>query len=140
MPKSSFFSPRRLALLAMLAWLAGRGIIGKHPNAIMFVAHAQLALRAAHATACNAAQLRLLDLEVAGEHRADGGNGNLDPSSDVGSATYDLYGLFCANVYRGYVHMVAIGVIDAGEHMTHNNAIKHIARALHAFNARTSKV
>ena len=120
--------------------LAGWGIVGKYPNAIMFVAHAQLALRAAHATACNAAQLRLLDLEVAGEHRADGGNGNLDSSSDVGSATYDLYGLFCANVYRGYVHMVAIGVIDAGEHMTHNNAVKHIARALHAFNARTGKV
>ena len=66
--------------------------------------------------------------------------GTLIPAAMFGGATYDLYGLFCANVYRGYMHMVAIGVIDAGEHMTHNNAVKHIARALHAFNARTGKV
>lgn len=36
--------------------------------------------------------------------------------------------------------MVAIGVIDAGEHVPNDNAVKHIARALHAFNARTGKV
>ena len=58
-------------------------IVGEHPNALMVVAHAQLALGAAHAAACHAAQLRLLDFKVAGKHRADGGNGNLDARSDV---------------------------------------------------------
>ena len=36
--------------------------------------------------------------------------------------------------------MIAIGMIDAGEHMSNDNAVEHIAGALHAFNSRTGKV
>ena len=38
------------------------------------------------------------------------------------------------------MHMIAIGMIDAGEHMSNDNAVEHIAGALHAFNSRTGKV
>ncbi len=120
--------------------LAGGGIFGEHPNALVVVAHAQLALGAAHAAAGNAAQLRLLDLEVAGQHRADGGNGHLDAGGDVGRAAHDLHGLFSAHVHRGHMHMIGIGMVDAGKHMANHHAVEGIAQAVHAFNARAGKV
>ena len=120
--------------------LASRGIVGKHPNAIVFVAHAQLALRAAHATARNATKLRLLNLEVAREHRADGGYGNLDARSNVGSTAHDLHRFFGTHIYCSYMHMIAVGMVDTGKHMADDNAVEYIARTFHALNASTGEV
>ena len=68
-------------------------VLGQDPDARMIAAHPQLALRAAHAAAGNAAQLRLLDLEVARQHRAHGGHRHLDARRDVRRAAHDLHGV-----------------------------------------------
>ena len=52
---------------------AHRRVLGQDHDALVVRAQAQLAGRAVHAAGLDAAQLALLDLEVAGQHRADHG-------------------------------------------------------------------
>ena len=113
-----------------------RRVFGQHHDARVVAANAQLACRADHAVALDAAKLGFLDLDVAGQHRANRGDGDLLTSRDVGGAADDLRGLLAvAKVDGRDVHMVAIGVRLAGEHVSDLDALQvgaHLADALDA--------
>lgn len=85
-------------------------------------------------------RLGFLDLEIARQHRAHACHGNFDAFGDIGSAAHDLNRVGFAHVYRDYVHVVGIGVLNAGQHVAHYNAGKGIARAFNAFDARARQV
>ena len=106
----------------------------------MIAAHPQLALRAAHAAAGNAAQLRFLDLEVARQHRAHGGHRHLDARRDVRRAAHDLHGFACAHVNRHDVQVVAVRVQLAGEHVPHDHPVERRAGPLHRLHARARQI
>ena len=114
---------------------AHRGVVGKDPDAFMVGAEPQLTPRAAHAGARNTAQLRLLDLEVAGEHSPHGRDGKLDSRLDVRRAAHDLHGLARTRVHRDHVHMVGIGMRLAGLDVAHDHAVERGAEHLDAFDA-----
>ena len=114
---------------------AHRGVVGEDPDTLMVRAEPQLTPRAAHAGARNAAQLRLLDLEVAGKHSPHGRDGKLDSRLDVRRAAHDLHGLARARVHRDHVHMVGIGMRLAGLDVAHDHAVERGAEHLDAFDA-----
>ena len=120
--------------------LAHRRIFGKHPNAGMVLPQSQLALRAAHAAAHHAAQLRFLDLEIAGQHRAHERHGHLDVRRDVRRPADDLHGFLDAHIHRHHVHVIGIRMRLAGEHVPHHNALEGLAGLLHAFHARARQI
>ena len=117
-----------------------RGIIGEDPDALVVGAEPQLTSRAAHAGTRNTAQLRLLDLEVTGEHSPHGRNGKLDSRLDVRRAAHDLHGLARARVHHDHMHVVRIGMRLAGLDVAHDHAVKRGAEHLDAFDARARKI
>ena len=119
---------------------AHRRVLGQDPDALVVAAHTQLALRAAHAAASDAAQLGLLDLEVAGQHRADGGHRHLDPLRDVRRAAHDLHRLARAHVHGDHVHVVAVGMLLARLHVAHDHAVERVARLLDRLHARARQI
>ena len=120
--------------------LAHRRVVGEDPDAVVVLADAQLALRTAHAAARDAAQLRLLDLEVAGQNRADRGDGELDARLDVRGAAHDLQRLFLPDVHRDDVHVVAVGVRFARLDVAHDHAIERGAERFHALDAGAGQI
>ncbi len=119
---------------------AHHGALGQDPDAVVIVPHAQLALRAAHAAARDAAQLRLLDPEIARQHGAHGGHRHLDARCDVRRAAHDLHGLVRAHVHRHDVHVVAVGVLLARLHIAHDHTVEGFARLLDRFHARARQI
>src|SRR6185436_19541038 len=63
---------------------------GQDPDALVLVGELELALRADHALALEAADLRLLELEPAGELDARERHGYVLPARDVARAAHDL--------------------------------------------------
>ena len=120
--------------------LADLRIFGKHPNALMIGAHAQFALRAAHAHRGHAAKLRLLDFEIAGKHRANRRDGHFDAGSDVRGAAHDLNRLVAAHIHLHHMHVVGIGVVFTRLDIAHDHAVKRGTKLVNALDARTRKV
>ena len=115
-------------------------VLRQDPDALVIGAQAQLAARAAHAGARHAAQLRLLDLEIAGQHRAHGSHRHLDAGCNVRRAAHDLHRLVRAHVHRDHVHVVAVGMRLARLHVPDHHAVERRARLLDALHARARQV
>ena len=120
--------------------LADLRIFGKHPNALMVGAHAQFALRAAHAHRGHAAKLRLLDFEIAGKHRANRRDGHFDAGGNVRGAAHDLNRLVAAHIHLHHMHVVGIGVVFTRLDIAHDHAVKRGTKLVNALDARTRKV
>jgi hypothetical protein len=78
-------------------------------------ADAEFVLGAYHSAGLDSADLGLLDLEVSGKDGADLGEEDFLACSDVGGAADYADGLAGADIHRGDVEMVAVGVGLAGE-------------------------
>ena len=90
---------------------------------------AQFVLGTEHAERLHAADLAAFDLEflvaAAGvEHRAHRGAEHFQPRAAVGGAADDLQRLARADVDRGDMQVVGIGMILTGEHLAHHHARK----------------
>ncbi len=122
--------------------VAGRhadgGVLGKHHDAVVLRANAQLAGGAVHAAGLHAAQLALLDLEVAGKHRAFHGHDDMLVSRHVGGAADDLqrHGIALVvhivgpHVHHGDLHMVGVGMRHAGEDVAGDHVVQRGAGML----------
>ena len=92
----------------------------------MAVAHADLVLGTDHAERLLAAHLGALDGELLVtviEFGADGGHDDLLPSGNVGGSAHDLHGgVAVAQIHGGDVQVVAVGMVDAGDYLSHNQA------------------
>ena len=105
------------------------GIGGKLHDPVVRGSDAQFVLGTEHAERLHAADLAAFDLEflvaAAGvEHRAHRGAEHFQPRAAVGGAADDLQRLARADVDRGDMQVVGIGMILTGEHLAHHHARK----------------
>ena len=70
----------------------------QNPDAVVIVTEFEFAFRANHAARLDATDLRLLDLEVTGKHRAHGCDRDVLTSVHVRCAANDLHRFVFANV------------------------------------------
>ena len=96
---------------------------------------AQLVLGTEHAQRLDAADLRPLDLElllaaIGVEHRADRRAERLHSGPAVRSAADDLQRLARADIHRGNVQVVRIGMVRAGFHLGHDDTLQPAADGL----------
>ena len=121
--------------------LTQRRILGQFHDAIMAASQVELALRADHAAALDTAQLRLLDLEVTGQNRTDGSDGDLEPSAYVGRSAHDLRRLGAiAKVDGRHRHMIAVGMGLAGLDEANLHALEIRAQSLDALDAGSGQI
>ena len=121
--------------------LAQRRVIGQLHDAIVIAAQVELALRANHAAALDTAQLRLLDLEITGQNRADGRDGDFEARAHVGCSAHDLRRLgTIAEVDGRHVHVIAIRVGLAGLDQTDPHALEICPQGFDAFDAGSGQV
>ncbi|MNO98386.1 hypothetical protein D3C76_901310 [compost metagenome] len=104
--------------------LPHRSVRSEFHQAGVVVADLQLFRRAEHAVGFDAAQLGLLDLEVARQFGADHGKRNLQARAHVGRAAHDLEG-FAAVADLADTQLVGIGVLLGGKHFTHDDAAEY---------------
>ncbi len=98
-----------------------RGIGCQFQQAVVLFADLQLGRRAQHAEGLDAAQLGLLDLEVAWQFGADHGERDLDAGACVRRATYHLEG-FLAVADLADAQFVGVRVLFGGEDLAHDDA------------------
>ena len=106
----------------------------QHDDAVVGGADAYLVFGANHAERFYTANFRFLDgkLFVAVvELGAYGGNHHMLSGSNVGGATHYLGGVAIAEVNGGDVKVVAVGMVDAGEHLANHNPLKTAFDGLH---------
>ena len=92
---------------------ADRGVFRQKPETVMILGHAELTGRAEHAVRGHAAQLRLLDLEPAGELSSHHRAGHTHPSSDVRRAADDLDQFASAGVHLADMQVIGILMVAA---------------------------
>ena len=127
---------------------AHRGIFGQDHDAVVVAAQAELARGAVHAEACNAAQLGLLDLHVAGQLRADHCGDDMVALVEVLGAADDLQRLGVAffvdvepaHVDRAHPHVIGVGMMLLFEHLGGYHMVERGAKRLNALHARSRKV
>ena len=98
-----------------------RGVGSQFQQAVVLFADLQLGSRAQHAEGLDAAQLGLLDLEVAWQFGADHGERDLDAWAGVRGAAHDLEG-FLAVAYLAHAQLVGVRVLFGGEDFAHDDA------------------
>ena len=117
---------------------AHRGVLRQDPNALVVGGQAELARGAVHAHRHHAAELALLDLDVAGQHRAHHGGHDMVALVEVLRAAHDLQRLGVAlgidvvgaHVNRADPQMVRIGMGGLGEHLRGDHVVKGLAHGL----------
>ena len=119
---------------------AGRGSLslGDDDDAVVGGAGADLVLGADHAERLHAAYLRFFDLKrlvAAVEGGAHGGHYHSLAGGHICGAAHYLGGLAVAEVHGGDVQVVAVGVIDAGEHLADHDAFEATLYRLHLLEA-----
>ncbi|MNM88706.1 hypothetical protein D3C81_1009290 [compost metagenome] len=100
---------------------ANRGVSRQFQQAVVLFADLQFGSRAQHAEGLDAAQLGLLDLEVAWQFGADHGERDLDAWAGVRGAAHDLEG-FLAVAYLAHAQLVGVRVLFGGEDFAHDDA------------------
>ena len=119
-------------------------LLGRHPDrriggqlhdTVVRRADPQLVLGAEHSERLHAADLAALDLErlVASfgvEHGTHRCAEHFESLAAVGGAADDPQGLRSAHVDRRYVQMIRIGMLLAGEHFAHDDALQAAAHGL----------
>ena len=103
------------------------GAAVEREDAVVILAEAELACRAQHAFAHDAADLALGDLEVAGEHRAHFRERHDHSGLDVGGAAHDAL-LAVAVVDVGEADLVGVGVRQHVEDARRDHAVDLGAR------------
>ena len=109
-----------------------RSVLGQLDDAAVVVIEAELAAGAAHAEAVIAAELALLDLEVARQHGADHGDDHVQAGAHVGSAADDLQGLgravgaevALADAHLAEPHVVGIGMRHRLDHVAGHDVLE----------------
>ena len=112
----------RLQVEVFFRGRADNRVFGQHHDTGMVGTDAELILRADHAEGLNAADLGLLDLEIARKDRSDAGEKDFLSGRDIGSAADDRQGLSGAVIDGGDVEMVRIRVRLAGQHLRDDDA------------------
>ena len=113
-------------------------ILGQHDNAVVTLANAYLVLGTNHAVRLDAAQLAFLyreTLVAVVELGAQRGNDHLLPCLDIGRAAYDLFGFTLSEVDGADVHVVAVGMGLAGQHLADDDAFQTALDALYFLHA-----
>ena len=116
---------------------AGR-VLGQDHDARMVAAQAELARGAVHAHGHDAAELALLDLDIAGQDSADHGRDDVVAGLEVLGAADDLQRsgvavgveVLVAHVDRAHIHVVAIGVRGLGEHLGGHHVVEGLAHGV----------
>ena len=116
---------------------AGR-ILGQDHDAGVVAAQTELARGAVHAHGHDAAQLALLDLDVAGQLGTDHGRDDVVAGLKVLRAADNLQRsgvavgveVLVAHVDRAHIHMVAIGVRGLGEHLGGHHMVEGLAHGV----------
>ena len=124
---------------------ANGSVLGQDHNARMVAGKPQLASGAVHAHGDHAAQLALLDLDVARQLCADHGGHNVVALVEVLSAADNLQGLGIAvgvhvagaHVNLGDPHMVGVRVRLLGKHLGSHNVVKGLAHGLDSLDLGT---
>ncbi len=116
------------------------GLVAEDDNAVVRSADADFVFGAYHAEGFDAADFRFFDFEFVSvgvvEGCAYGGYDDGLPGVDVGSAAYNLHGAVGeAEVYGGDMEVVAVGVLDAGEHFADDYSAEASADCLDALDA-----
>jgi len=120
-------------------------VLGQDHNARMVAGKPQLASGAVHAHGNHAAQLALLDLDVARQLGADHGGHNVVALVEVLGAADNLQGLGItvgvhvagAHVNLGDPHMVGVRVRLLGKHLCSHNVVKGLAHGLDSLDLGT---
>ncbi|MNC29888.1 hypothetical protein D3C75_781560 [compost metagenome] len=100
---------------------ANRGVSRQFQQAVVLFADLQFGSRAQHAEGLDAAQLGLLDLEVAWQFGTDHGERDLDAWAGVRGAAHNLEG-FLAAAYLAHAQLVGVRVLFGGENFAHDDA------------------
>ena len=114
------------------------GVRRQNHDAGVIAAEAKLALGAVHAAGLHAAELALLDLEVAGEHGADHGHDDFVALVEVLGAADDLQRSGVALGVRVLVahgdlaepHVVRVGVRLLGDHLADDHVVEVLTHVL----------
>ena len=114
----------------------------------MVAAQAQLARRAVHAAAGDAAQLGFLDLDVAGQLRSDHRRHDVIAFVEVLGAAHDLQRLGIAvgidvvvpHIHAGHPHVIGVGMLLFGDDLRRHDAVELRAQLLDALDARAGEV
>ena len=112
----------------------------------MVAAQAKLTHRAVHAVADDAAQLRLLDLDVARKLGADKRRDDMIALVEVLSTAHDLEGFGSAvgaglsHVDHAHPHMVGIGVRFLGDDLGRDHVVERGAGFVNTFDTGARKV
>ena len=113
-------------------------VLGQDHNARVIAGKPQLASGAVHAHGDHAAQLALLDLDVAGELGADHGGHDVVALVEVLGAAHDLQRLGfalgvdvgLAHVDLGDPHVVGIGMRLLGDHLGRHDVVERLAHGV----------
>ena len=116
---------------------AGR-VLGQDHDAGVVAAQAELARGAVHAHGHDAAELALLDLDVAGQLGADHGRDDVVAGLEVLRTADDLQRggvavgveVLVTHVDRAYIHMVAIGMRGLGENLGGHHVVEGLAHGI----------
>jgi hypothetical protein len=100
---------------------AHRGILGQRVEAGVILGEPELARRAQHAEGLDAAQLGLLDLELAGQDRTDHRAWHLHAGGSVGRAADDLQQFAGAGVDLAQLELVGVGVLLGLDDLRHHD-------------------
>jgi len=127
---------------------ANGSILRQNHDAVVVAADAELARRTVHAHARDAAQLRLLDGEIARQGGADERRDDVVPRVEVLRAAHDLQRLGVAvgvhvvgaHVHLRHPHVVGVGVRLLLEHLGGDDLVERGARLLDALDARAREV
>ena len=133
-----FDEPVALKAVVLGSGCAHDSVGGQHDDAAVVGAYANLILGADHAVGLDAAQLALLDDELlvaVVELGAEGGHDDLLAGSHIGRAADNLLHLGGADVHGADVHVVAVGMCFAGEHLAHDKALEASLDGLYFFHA-----
>jgi hypothetical protein len=101
---------------------AHRRVLGQRVEAGVVLGETELARRAQHAEGLDAAQLGLLDLELAGQHRADHRARHLHAGGGIGRAADDLQQLAGTGVDLAELELVGVGVLLRLDDLRHHDA------------------
>ena len=112
-------------------------VLGQHEDAFLELLRQQLVVqpqflrRADHALRLDAAQFRLLDLDIARQLRPDKRHRNFLPGGDIRRAAHDLQDLARAGIHRAHAQLVRIRVLFLLLHMADDDAFDSAVALFH---------
>ena len=122
-----------LQVVVLLGRYAHGGVLGQHDDTVVAGANAYLVLGTDHAQTFHTAQLAALDNELLVaivQFGAHYGNNHLLSGRHIGSTAHNLQGSILSHIYGADMHVVAIGMLFASEHLACPQAFQSSLYAL----------